>query len=219
MRSFCIQVEGQSACFTRPEMKVERVSYPVITPSAAVGIFSSILWKPAMLWHVNKIEVLKPIKFMQCRTNEVKDVISTESVSQVMRGGKKTLGINIRDGRTQRSGLILRDVSYRLHASIEFLKNLDPEASWHKYAEMFERRARKGQSFRPSFLGTRDHSCSWEFVEDPSKGPQPIPETRDLGRMLHSLDYNSPNHPPRTFHARIENGVVQVPLFGSAEVV
>ena len=114
--TFCLEVTGDFACFTRPEMKVERVSYDVITPSAARAIFEAILWKPAMRWHITKIEVLKPINWVNIRRNEVASVISTSNVKQVMNGGNRNLYILIEDDRQQRAGLFLRDVAYRLYA-------------------------------------------------------------------------------------------------------
>jgi CRISPR-associated protein Cas5d len=112
-QSYCLEVKGDYACFTRPEMKVERVSYDVMTPSAARSIFDSILWKPAIMWIVEKIEVLRPIRWINVRRNEVGCIISNRNVEAVIRTGKGNLGINVEEERQQRAGLFLRDTSYR----------------------------------------------------------------------------------------------------------
>src|SRR5215468_2836266 len=113
-KTYCIEVNGDFACFTRPEMKVERVSYDVMTPSAARAIFESILWKPAIRWRISKIEVLQPIRWVSVRRNEVGGVISTNNVESAMRAGSGLLGLYIEDDRQQRAGLFLRDVGYRI---------------------------------------------------------------------------------------------------------
>jgi len=127
MKTYCLEVSGSFACFTRPEMKVERVSYDVITPSAARAVFEAILWKPAIRWQVSKIEVLNPIKWINLRRNEVGSVASTRNVETAMKSGAGQLGLYVEDERQQRAGLFLRDVKYRIHASFELR---DP--SFHK---------------------------------------------------------------------------------------
>src|ERR1035437_8845979 len=161
MRGFCLEVSGEYACFTRPEMKVERVSYDVITPAPARPIFEAILWKPAIRWHVTKIEVLAPIRWISVRRNEVGKVASPRSA-----------GIFVEDDRQQRAGLFLRDVKYRLFAEFEFilparLKKTDvrPDESEAKYAAMFERRAKKGQCFNQPYFGCREFSCAFRLVD------------------------------------------------------
>jgi CRISPR-associated protein Cas5d len=238
-KTFCLEVEGDYACFTRPEMKVERVSYDVITPSAARAVFEAIFWKPAVRWRPTKIEILNPICWTSVRRNEVGSVMSDRSP-----------GIFIEDNRQQRAGLFLRDVSYRLHAELEFIpqnrrgstKNPLPdylvgeeEQSFAaeyaetamtgmdenpgKYNAMFERRARKGQCFNQPYLGCREFSCSFRLVDDPSKERPPIEESRELGFMLYDLDFGDPdNIKPAFFRARIEKGVVAIPLWESEEV-
>lgn len=230
-KTFCIEVKGDYACFTRPEMKVERVSYDVITPSAARGIFEAIFWKPAIRWHIRKIEVLKPIKWMSVRRNEVGQTASDRSH-----------GIYIEDARQQRAGLFLRDVAYRLHGELEFVSLSDrlkvnrhvPESlqdAWEsselrkdenpgKYYGIFERRARKGQCFNQPYLGCREFSCEFRLVENLASESKPISETRDLGFMLYDLDFNAnPEDPPAAFfRAQINSGVIQVPSWDSEEV-
>ena len=225
-KTFCLDVKGDYACFTRPEMKVERVSYDVITPSAARAIFSAIFWKPAIKWNVKKIEVLSPIKWISVRRNEVGAV------------AVKT-PIMIEDSRQQRAGLFLRDVHYRIYAEMEFIPinkrpkvlNEIPESlvsdeerqeirkdeNPGKYHAMFERRAKKGQCFNQPYLGCREFSCEFKFVESPEKEAEITPtinESRDLGFMLYDMDFEHPNSDgsinPAFFRAAMENGVVNV---------
>lgn len=233
-KPFCLEVWGDYACFTRPEMKVERVSYDVPTPSAVRAIFEAIFWKPAIRWQVNKIEVLKPIKTISIRRNEVDKVMSERSD-----------GIFIEESRQQRAGLCLRDVHYRFYATMEYIppeKRPDKKKSnlQHtlfeqnisekseamdenpgKYLAMFERRAKKGQCFYQPYLGCREFSCYFRLVENPEEETiKPIPETRDLGFMLYDLDFTNPKDPqPMFFRARLENGVVHVPPRDSKEVL
>jgi CRISPR-associated protein Cas5d len=226
---FCLEVTGDFACFTRPEMKVERVSYDVITPSALRSIFEAILWKPAIRYIPTKIEVLNPIKWVSVRRNELSCVASNKK------------GIFIEENRQQRAGLFLRDVAYRLYAELVFIppdkrakvRNPLPEfladefekkEFWPrdenpgKYNAMFERRARKGQCFNQPYLGCREFSCNFRFVEDPSKETKkPIEETRDLSIMLYDMDFKSNN--PMFFRAKMEGGVITIPQPDSEEIL
>ncbi len=219
MKTYCLELSGPWACFTRPEMKVERVSYDVMTPSAARACFEAILWKPAIRWHVRKIEVLKPIRWINLRRNEVASVVSTRNVETAMKNGTGDLALYIEDDRQQRAGLFLRDVSYRVHADLEFKRAADPDASPMKYQEMFERRASKGQCVNQPYLGCREFAAAFRLVADPAAEPAPVAETRDLGFMLHDLDFAKTNGPqPRFFRAQLKNGVVAVPAWDSEEV-
>lgn len=219
MKTHCLELSGPYACFTRPEMKVERVSYDVITPSAARACFEAILWKPAIRWHVRKIEVLKPIRWINLRRNEVASVISTRNVETVMRTGKGALGIYIEEDRAQRAGLFLRDVAYRVHAELEFLAARDPRGNATKYSEIFQRRAHRGQCVNQPYLGCREFAAAFRLVEDASGEPLPIPDTRDLGFMLHDLDFSDPTDPqPRFFRAHLHDGIVAVPPWNADEV-
>jgi len=219
LKTFCLELSGSYACFTRPEMKVERVSYDVMTPSAARACFEAILWKPAIRWHVRTIEVLKPISWINLRRNEVASVISTRNVETAMKSGKGDLGLFIEDERQQRAGLFLRDVAYRVHADLEFLADRDPQASATKYHEMFERRASKGQCVNQPYLGCREFAANFRLVADPATERAPIDATNDLGFMLHDLDFSKPTDPqPRFFRARLDKGAVHVPAWESNEV-
>ena len=234
MKTFCLEVTGDFACFTRPEMKVERVSYDVMTPSAARAVFEAILWKPAIQWHVTKIEVLKPIKWITLRRNEVGAVVSSRNVQTAMNTGSGDLGLYIEDERQQRAGLFLRDVAYRLHAGFEMRdaarhKPNHPHLSKHrindadeqraadeanspaKFLNMFERRASKGQCVNQPYLGCREFAASFRLVKDVSTEPAPIAETRDLGWMLHDMDYSNLASPsPRFFRAELKSGVLDL---------
>ena len=217
MKRFVLDVSGDFACFTRPEMKVERVSYELITPSAARAVFEAILWKPALRWHLRRIEVLAPIRWINLRRNELGARISTRNVTTAMHSGG-TLALNIEDERQQRAGLFLRDVRYRLHADLEVLLDQAGGDPPGKYLAMFERRAAKGQCVNQPYLGCREFAADVRLATD-AKGPRPIDETRDLGWMLYDLDYRDPANPtPRFFNARMEHGVVEVPDWNSEEV-
>jgi CRISPR-associated protein Cas5d len=219
MKRFCLEVKGDFACFTRPEMKVERVSYDVITPSAARAIFEAILWKPAIRWHIRTIEVLRPIRWINLRRNEVGSIASTRNVEAAMRAGTGNLGLFIDDDRQQRAGLFLRDVAYRLHADLEFRREADPQGNAFKYQEMFERRAAKGQCVNQPYLGCREFAAAFRLVTETEPEPPPIAETRELGFILYDLDFDNPGDPqPRFFRARMDTGVVPVPAWDSAEV-
>lgn len=217
-KPFCLEVWGDYACFTRPEMKVERVSYDVPTPSAVRAIFEAILWKPAIRWQVNKIEVLNPIKWVSIRRNEVGSLIS-----------ERNNGIFIEDSRQQRAGIFLKDVHYRFYATLQVLANkydrdktgkVGPGEGPGKYPAMFERRAMKGQCFNQPYLGCREFSCGFRLVSEETKMfPQPIAEDRDLGFMLFDMDFSDPQNPwPMFFRAKIENGVINIPAPESDEV-
>ena len=239
MNSYILEVSGDFACFTRPEMKVERVSYDVITPSAARAIFEAVLWKPAIRWQINRIEVLKPIRWINIRRNEVGSVISTRNVNTAMNGGNASLQILIEDDRQQRAGLFLRDVAYRLHASFilqddskhvhhfPHLQCTDAETSentYTKFSEMFKRRARKGQCFNQPYLGTREFSCSFKLVEqeelEKEQSTHPaITDDKELGWMLYDMDFTDPNNPaPRFFNASMVSGEITVPDWNSEAI-
>ncbi len=221
MNTFCLEVSGDFACFTRPEMKVERVSYDVMTPSAARAIFEAVLWKPAIRWQVEKIEVLNPIRWINLRRNEVGAVIPDRNVKAAMNQGKGSLALYVEDPnvRQQRAGLFLRDVCYRIHARFGMTDRAGEADTPVKFAEMFQRRASKGQCFNQPYLGCREFSCAFRLVESLEHEPAPIKETRDLGWMLYDMDFSDPNDPkPLFFRARMEDGVVAVPARESEEV-
>lgn len=240
MKNYCLEVSGDFACFTRPEMKVERVSYDVMTPSAARAVFEAILWKPAIRWQVSKIEVLHPIKWINLRRNEVGCVASTRNIETAMKSSTGRLGIFVEDERQQRAGLFLRDVKYRIHAHFElrdpgFHKPNYPHLSKRKsddegdlvnepnaavkFMSMFERRAAKGQCINQPYLGCREFAAHFSLVDTNATSPEAVLETRDLGYMLYDLDYSDAANPkPRFFRAYLVNGVLNIPAWDSEEV-
>jgi CRISPR-associated protein Cas5d len=213
-RTYCLDVRGDFACFTRPEMKVERVSYDVITPSAARALFECIFWKPAVRWQVRRIELLAPVRWVNLRRNEVKSKVSASNVANAMAAGS-TEGVTIyaddNDERVQRAGLFLRDVAWRVHAELQVLaERTDPEPP-QKFFAVFERRARSGQCVNQPYLGCREFAARVRMVEDLAAEPPPLDETRDLGWMLHDLDFARIDDPqPVFFRAEMNRGVIEV---------
>jgi CRISPR-associated protein Cas5d len=203
---FRLKVWAENACFTRPEMKVERVSYDVMTPSAARAVFEAILWKPAIRWIVEQIDVLKPVRWESVRRNELGAVMSP-----------RTEGIFIEDQRQQRASLVLRDVCYVIHAHFEMTEKSGPSDSVAKFQEMFLRRAQKGQCFNTPYLGCREFSAAFELIPTNSELPIPIAEDRDLGWMLQDLDFSCDPPLPKFFRAMMEKGRILVPPMEEAK--
>jgi CRISPR-associated protein Cas5d len=219
MKSYCLEIAGELACFTRPEMKVERVSYDVITPSAARSVFETILWKPAIRWHVRRIEVLKPVRFMNLRRNEVGSKVSASNVTKAMNGSAIDLAIYADDPseRAQRASLLLRDVAYRVHADLEVRADRQDPMPPQKHHAMFERRAENGQWVNQPYLGCREFAARVRLVTDAAREPAPISDSRDLGWMLHDLDFSDPTDPqPVFFRAQMNAGVIEVSTQGAA---
>jgi CRISPR-associated protein Cas5d len=202
-----LQAGGPLACFTRPELKVERVSYPVMTPSAARGLLESVVWKPAIQWHVERIHVLKPIRFVAFRRNEVSTRASAPSASTVRDGGT-IFPYFADDDRAQRNTLALRDVAYVVDAHFTLTGRAGPADNVTKFVEIFERRVAKGQCFQQPYLGCRELAAEVEPVSEP---PQPIAETRDLGLMLWDVEYSPGRNRPLFFEARLVDGILDVP--------
>lgn len=217
-----LHVWGDRALFTRPEMKVERVSFDVITPSAARGILEAIHWKPAIRWVIDSIRVLKPIRFESIRRNEVGSKLSAASVSKAMKAGRTDVAVTyVDEDRQQRAATILRDVGYLIEAHFELTSKAGKDDSQGKHLDIFKRRARRGQCFQAPCLGTREFPASFALIED--SDPDPLQDAglkeleRDLGWMLHDIDFANGNT-PRFFRARIIDGVIKVPPFDGEEV-
>ena len=205
-----LHVWGSLACFTRPEMKVERVSYDFITPSAARSVFEAILWKPEIRWQVERIEILAPVRWISVRRNEVGAVISTRNVQTAMTAGHGQLGLYVEDERQQRAGLFLRDVAYRLHAELLPVGD-DARANSAKYREMFQRRAEKGQCVNQPYLGCREFAARFRLIRQLADEAPAIDETRDLGWMLYDMDFTVADDPkPRFFRADMQRGVIDL---------
>lgn len=224
-------VWGDYASFNRPEMKVERHSYDVMTPSAARGILEAIHWKPGFRWVVDEIHVLAPVRFTSVRRNEISATIPLVEPRKAMRGQPAKIGINVTDYRQQRAGIILRDVKYGIVAHIEVITPDSDElgipltAPAAKHIEMFKRRATKGQFFHQPYFGNREFPVSFELVESFPAIPEELNGIRPLGMMLHDIDFkpdkegdivdsNSGERITATSHffaAVLENGVINVP--------
>lgn len=221
-KEYGLEIWGDFACFTRPELKVERVSYDVITPSAARNIFQAIFWKPAFEWEITRIEVINPIKWISIRRNEV---------GAVGAGNANAKPIVATEKRQQKNTLMLRDVRYRIYAKLVYIppqkrkiekaRKAGPDENPKKYQEMFERRASAGQFFTAPYLGTRECSAYFKLLDENAKGGDDLlKETRDLGLMLYDIDFSNPkNLMPMFFMAKMENGIIDVPPKESEEVL
>jgi CRISPR-associated protein Cas5d len=226
-RGIALRTWGPYACFTRPEMKVERVSYDVITPSAARGILEAIYWKPAIRWIVERIHALSPIRFTNIRRNELASKIPVGNVKQAMNDLRTPVEIFIEEDRQQRAAMVLKDVDYVIEASFEITEfagkadsggAIDPtDCEPGKHYEMFKRRAEKGQCFHQPYLGTREFPANFAWVAREDIPASPFQGERDLGWMLLDLDFDN-DIEPRFFRAVMRNGIMEVPAVDSGEV-
>lgn len=230
MNGITLEISGDYALFSRPEMKVERVSYDVITPSAARGILEAIYWKPQIRWIINRITVINPIRFTNIRRNEISQKASNPPATLVSEGGADTLGIFVDQERQQRASLLLRDVRYLVHASVHILdtrlerggKNVPANEAAGKHLEMFKRRARKGQAFHQPSLGCREFPARFTLHESYETQPAPhesLTGAKDLGFMLHDIEFDqNPKNKavksttPHFFRAQMTDGVIEVPV-------
>lgn len=206
--SIKMEVWGEYACFTRPEMKVERVSYDVPTPSAARGMVESVYYHPGLKWHVDKIYVCKPIRFTNILRNEVASKISVSNVLTEANGKKRSY-IDRSADIQQRATTMLRDVHYVIEAHFEMTDKANPSDNPGKFQDIVKRRLRSGQAYMQPYLGCREctaHFRLWEGGDIPT-----IDETRDLGYMLFDLDYSDPeNIQPMFFRAQMVHGVIDL---------
>ena len=217
-----LYIWGDYACFTRPEMKVERVSYDVITPSAARGILAAVHWKPAIRWVIDRIYVLKPIRFESVRRNELGGKISESKVSGAMkRKSVADLYTLIEDDRQQRAATVLKDVAYVIEAHAVLTAKAGADDNITKHIEMFKRRALKGQCFQQPCMGVREFPALFALIDDNDSLPESClsesESSRDLGWMLHDIDFDHGNV-PHFFRAELKNGVIEVPPFYAEEV-
>lgn len=216
-----LHVWGDHACFTRPEMKVERVSYDVMTPSAARGILEAIHWKPAILWVIDAIHVLNPIRFTSIRRNEVGAKIPAGSVKSAMnRGDTNGLGLAVDENRQQRAATVLVNPAYVIEAHFDLTARAGDDDTAAKHLSMFNRRAAAGQCFHRPYLGTREFAAHFALVEG-ALPASTLPEdqrNRDLGWMLHDIDHAN-DHTPWFFRAGLKDGVMAVPLLDGGDVV
>lgn len=204
-----VEVWGDYALFTRPELKAERVSYDVMTPSAARGLIEAIYFHPGLRWHIDRIHVMNPIAFTNIRRNEVKDKILASNVRSVMTGGNKTLAIYTGESIQQRASMVLTDVRYVIDAHFTLTDKAAPSDNEGKFIDIARRRLTRGQCYHQPCFGCREfpaHFRSWQG------GPVPaIAENRSLGLMLYDMDYSNPrNIQPMFFFAELTNGVLEV---------
>lgn len=208
---------GDFALFTRPEMKVERVSYDVITPSAARAVVEAIYWKPQIRWTIDRLRVLRPIRFTSQRRNEVGSKIPATAARSAMKAGSGNLGLYVETERQQRAAMLLRDVAYVIEAHFDVIAGEDNVA---KHLDTFNRRARAGQCFTRPYFGTRECAADFALLGDGMTVTDELPaeqRNRDLGWMLHDIDYKN-GRQPRFFHANMVDGAIAVPAFDSPEV-
>ncbi len=214
-----LKVSGDYACFTRPEMKVERVSYDVMTPSAARGILEAIHWKPAIRWVVDAIHVLEPIRFQSIRRNEVGHKAPAGKIKSAMkRGDLAGLNLLVDEDRQQRAATVLVRPAYVIEAHFEMTEKAGEEDNIGKHLDTFNRRAARGQCFHQPCLGVREFAAHFELLAPDAPLPPPFAESRDLGFMLFDIDHGAEGRPSLFFRARLENGVVKVPAPTSPEV-
>ncbi len=216
-----LRIWGDRACFTRPEMKVERVSYDVITPSAARGILEAIYWKPSIQWVIDKIHVLKPIQFENIRRNELGSKLSDRTISKAMKNGNSRVAVFIEEDRQQRAAMILRDVEYIIKA--HFVGLDEDGKNEGKHLEIFKRRARNGQCFNQPYFGCREFSVNFELLGEDVPISE-ISETRELGWMLYDMYFGERDQKgkqkiePLFFHPQLVDGIIVVPSPDSKEV-
>jgi CRISPR-associated protein Cas5d len=215
-----LRVWGERACFTRPEMKVERVSYDVMTPSAARGILEAIYWKPAIRWVIDKIRVLKPIQFENIRRNEVASKIPKNNITAAMKDPQKSLLLFIESDRQQRAAMVLKNVGYIIEAHFEAVEKDGKNEG--KHLDIFNRRVQNGQCFNQPYFGCREFPAFFEPVENGDV--ESIDETRDLGWMLYDMAFGQKDKKghreiePMFFHAVMNSGCIDVPPSESDEV-
>ncbi len=207
-----IEVWGDYACFSRPEMKVERVSYDVMTPSAARGLIEAVYWHPGMRWVIDKIHVCAPIRFTNIRRNEVEDVISYKKMEALMEGSTKPSYIVTSKSIQQRAAMVLRDVHYVIEAHFEMTARAGAGDNPGKFQDIIRRRVEKGQFYHQPCFGTREFIAHFKLCAEMPPCPEELNGTRDLGWMLLDMDYRDPaNIKPMFFRATLIDGVLTVP--------
>ena len=214
-----LRVSGGKALFCRPEMKAERVSYDVMTPSAARGVLEAIHWKPAIAWIIDAIHVLKPIRFQTLRRNEVGSKAPAGKIKRAMKNGNlEGLHLRIEDERQQRAATLLVDVDYIIEAHFTLTSKAGPDDTEGKHLDIFNRRAARGQCFHQPCMGVREFDARFSLIASGEPLPRAIGETRDLGFMLYDIDHQAEGRPSMFFRAALEAGVMRVPAPGSPEI-
>ena len=214
-----LEVWGDYACFTRPEMKTERVSYDVMTPSAARGLLEAVYWHPGMRWAVDRIRVCAPIRFTNLRRNEVKATINARSVRTVMERGKGELWLAAPEEIQQRAAMLLRDVRYVIEAHFDLTDKAAPGDNPGKFQDIMRRRVERGQFYHQPCFGCREFPAQFRACEELPPCPEELKGERDLGYVLWDMDYSDPeNIVPLFFRAKLKDGVLEVPTRDSGEV-
>lgn len=216
--SVSVEVWGDYACFSRPEMKVERVSYDVMTPSAARGILEAIYWHPGMRWIVDRIRVCAPIRFTNIRRNEVKDTLSARKAKSVMEAGGD-LYLATPESIQQRAAMVLRDVHYVIEAHFDMTAKASAGDNPGKFQDIMRRRLEKGQCYHQPCLGVREFPAHFRPCSEYPPCPEELQGQRDLGWMLLDLDYSNPeNITPHFFRGKLQDGILEVPPIENEEV-
>ena len=214
-----LEVWGDYACFTRPEMKTERVSYDVMTPSAARGLLEAVYWHPGLRWVVDRIRVCAPIRFTNLRRNEVKATINARSVRTVMERGKGELWLAAPEEIQQRAAMLLRDVRYVIEAHFDLTDKAAPGDNPGKFQDIMRRRVERGQFYHQPCFGCREFPAHFRACEELPPCPEELKGERDLGYVLWDMDYSDPeNIVPLFFRAKLKDGVLEVPTRDSGEV-
>ena len=216
-----VQVEawGDYGCFTRPEMKTERVSYDVMTPSAARGLLDAIYWHPGMKWVIDEIRVCAPIRFINIRRNEVSEVINLKTVKKNIQDGKE-MYIATSECIAQRAAMVLKDVHYVISAHFEMTDKAAPSDNHGKFSDIIRRRLEKGQMYHKPYFGTREFAANFKPCAQLPPCPAELMGEKDLGWMLLDMDYSDPaNITPKFFRAKLVNGVLTVPRMNDLEVM
>ena len=214
-----LEVWGDYACFSRPEMKVERVSYDVMTPSAARGLVEAIYYHPGLKWHIDRIHVCKPIRFTNLRRNEVKATVNARATRTVMEKGTGELYLATSQEIQQRAALLLRNVHYVIEAHFEMTDRAVPSDNPGKFQDIVTRRMKRGQCYHQPYFGCREFPVHFKPCETMPTCPEELRGERDLGWMLYDMDYSDPqNIQPRFFRGILKDGVLEVPDWNSEEV-
>ncbi|MCX4372570.1 MAG: type I-C CRISPR-associated protein Cas5c [Dysosmobacter sp.] len=218
--SIRLEVWGEYALFSRPEMKTERVSYDVMTPSAARGLLESVYWHPGLKYIIDRIHVCAPIRFTNLRRNEVKATVSARSARTVMERGSGELYLISSQEIQQRAALLLRDVHFVLEAHFDMTDRAAPGDNPGKFQDILKRRIKRGQFYSQPYLGCREFPAQFKLCEELPPCPEELRGVRELGYMLWDLDYSNPEDiHPLFFRAALQNGVLNVPLRNSGEVI
>ncbi len=215
-----LEVWGDHACFTRVELKTERVSYDVMTPSSARGLLESLFWHPGLRWVIDRIRVCAPIRFTNLRRNEVKSTVSARSARTVMERGTGALYLVTSQDIQQRASMLLRDVRYVIDAHFDLTDRAAPGDNAGKFQDIIKRRISRGQFYSQPYFGCREFPAQFKACEAPPPCPEELRGKRDLGYMLWDLDYSDPeNITPLFFRAKLRDGVLEVPTRDSGEVI